>query len=161
MIEPAQASDAPAIAEILSQSVQAMDCTMAAAASATEIEAQLEALHDNETWLVVRREGAVLGWGVVKRYSPRPGYRWACETSVFLDRRHLGQGLGRPLQQALLERAQQFGYHHVVARVWADNAASIAFHQRFGYQVVGIQKEIGFVGERWRDVAILQKILPV
>lgn len=159
MIETAQGSDAAAIADILRQSVEAMDCTMAAAASPEEIVLQLAALGDDEVWLVVRQNGQVAGWGKVVRYSPRPGYRLACETSIFLDRQRLGRGLGRPLQQALLDCAQQLGYHHVVARIWADNTSSIGFHECFGYEVVGVQKEIGFVGGRWRDVAILQKLL--
>ena len=96
--------------------------------------------------------------GVVKKYSPRPGYDLCCETSIFLERSLVGRGLGKPLQQELLNRAVALGYHHVVAKIWADNAGSIRFHERFGYEMVGVQREIGWVGGKWRDVAIMQKI---
>jgi L-amino acid N-acyltransferase YncA len=159
MLRDAVSADAAAIARIQRQSVEAMDSTMAAPASTEEIREQLLAMGPREAWLVVEEEQVVVGWGVVKRYSPRPGYDPCCETSIFLDRSHCGRGLGRPLQQALLDRAVALNYHHVVAKIWADNKSSIGFHERFGYELVGVQREVGRVGDQWRDVAILQLIL--
>lgn len=158
MIRAAGIADAEAIARIQRQSVEAMDATMAGPAASEDILEQLQAMGPREVWLVVEEPQGVVGWGVVKKYSPRPGYDLCCETSIFLDRSLRGRGLGRPLQQELLDRAQALGYHHVVAKIWADNAGSIRFHERFGYEMVGVQREIGWVGGRWRDVAILQKI---
>lgn len=158
MLREAVTADAEAIARIQRQSVEAMDSTMAAPATTQDILDQMAAMGHREVWLVVLEENELAGWGVVKKYSPRPGYDRCCETSIFLDRSRLGRGLGRPLQQELLRRAQALNYHHVVAKIWADNASSIRFHQRFGYETVGVQREIGWVGGRWRDVAILQLI---
>lgn len=159
MLRDAVSADAAAIARIQRQSVEAMDSTMAAPASAEEIMGQLLAMGPREAWLVIEQAQVVVGWGVVKRYSPRPGYDPCCETSIFLDRSHCGRGLGRLLQQALLDRASALNYHHVVAKIWADNQGSIHFHERFGYEMVGVQREIGLVGGQWRDVAIMQRIL--
>jgi L-amino acid N-acyltransferase YncA len=158
MFRDAVSADAEAIARIQRQSVEAMDSTMAAPATPQEIESQLAAMGAREVWIVLEGPEGVVGWGVVKKYSPRPGYARCCETSIFLDRSLMGRGLGRPLQQELLNRAKALDYHHVVAKIWADNAASIRFHERFGYELVGIQREIGWVGDRWRDVAIMQLI---
>lgn len=158
MIRPARPQDAEAIARIQRQSVEAMDSTMAAPATSDEILQQLAAMGEREVWLVVEELGRVVGWGVVKQYSPRPGYRLACETSIFLDRARVGGGLGKPLQEKLLDFAVASGYFHVVAKIWADNAGSIRFHERFGYEMVGVQREIGWVGGQWRDVAIMQKV---
>ncbi len=159
MLRDAVSADAEAIARIQRQSVEAMDSTMAAPASAEEILKQLQAMDPREVWLVVEEpDSGVVGWGVVKKYSPRPGYDLCCETSIFLDRSLRGRGLGKPLQQELLDRAEALGYHHVVAKIWAENAGSIRFHQRFGYEMVGVQREIGWVGGQRRDVAIMQRI---
>lgn len=161
MLRDAVTADAEAIARIQRQSVEAMDSTMAAPASADDILEQLRAMGPREVWLVVEEAEGVVGWGVVKKYSPRPGYDLCCETSIFLDRSLVGRGLGKPLQQALLDRAEALNYHHVVAKIWADNASSIRFHERFGYETIGVQREIGWVGGQWRDVAIMQKIFRV
>ncbi|MBX3165986.1 MAG: N-acetyltransferase [Candidatus Eremiobacteraeota bacterium] len=158
MLRDATIADAEAIARIQRQSVEAMDSTMAAPATREDIVEQLRAMGPREVWLVVEVPEGVVGWGVVKKYSPRPGYDLCCETSIFLDRSLVGRGLGRPLQQELLKRAEALGYHHVVAKIWAANAGSIRFHERFGYEMVGVQREIGRVGDKWRDVAIMQKI---
>ncbi len=56
------------------------------------------------------------------------------------------------------EHCRDCGIHHAVAKVIADNSRSMAFHQRFGYELVGIQKAIGHMNGKWTDVAILQKI---
>lgn len=158
MIRDAVIADSEAIARIQRQSVDAMDSTMAAPASPEAIVAQLTVMGPREVWLVTEEPEGVVGWGVVKKYSTRPGYDRCCETSIFLDRSRRGRGLGRPLQQELLERAVALGYHHVVAKVWAENVGSIRFHERFGYEMVGVQREIGWVGGQWRDVAIMQLV---
>ncbi|ABW25781.1 GNAT family N-acetyltransferase [Acaryochloris marina] len=42
----------------------------------------------------------------------------------------------------------------------ATNDVSFAFHNGFGFEMVGVQKEVGHVADRWQDVAIMQLILP-
>ncbi len=110
--------------------------------------------------ILVQEDGAgIQGWGIIKSYSDRPGYRVCCETAVYLRPDQLGKGLGPRLKRALIERCRSYGYHHLVAKIWADNARSIEYNLQLGYSVVGIQKEIGHVAGRWRDVCIMQLIL--
>lgn len=127
--------------------------------TAGDIAAEIDRFGAREGYLVLDVEGTVVGWGVLKRYSARTGYRFAGETSVYLRRDRRGRGYGTRLQRALLELARRHGYHHLVAKIWASNAASIAMHEKLGFEVVGVQREIGWVGGRWRDVAILQCLL--
>ena len=103
--------------------------------------------------------GTVLGWGIIKRYHRRQGYTVAAETSVYVDRSHTGRGHGSAMQTHLIERAKDLGYHHLVAKIWAGNDGSIRMHERFGYEVVGVQKSIGYVEGNRLDVAILQLVL--
>ena len=157
-IREARTEDCARLSEIYAQSQAAQDSTMEMHTTAESFEAMLAKLHPRESLLVLVDERLV-GWGIVKRYSDRVGYRVACETSIYLDRTLRGRGYGSRLQQALVDRCRELGYHHIVAKIWASNEASIAFHERFGYEVVGVQREIGFIGGEWRDVAILQCIL--
>ena len=46
-----------------------------------------------------------------------------------------------------------------MAKVWADNKASIEYNKKLGYEIVGKQREIGFVNGKWRDIIIMQLIL--
>ncbi len=113
-----------------------------------------------ETILVAQKEDQVIGWGIIKRYSDRPGYYVCCETSIYFSLSATGQGYGSSLQSALLKQVKAFGYHHVVAKILATNPQSIRFHQRFGFEMVGTQKEIGYHRGRWLDVVIMQLIFP-
>ena len=160
ILRDATPADAAAIAAIYNESIAAGDSTMDAVPQRTaDIRAQMDAFDDREAYVVLERGGDLLGWGIVKRYSDRPGYRFAAETSVYLRRDETGQGYGSRLQAALLERCRALGYHHLVAKIWATNTVSIRMHETFGYEIVGTQREIGYRGGRWIDVVIMQCIL--
>lgn len=120
---------------------------------------QLQEMDDRETCLVLDDGEKVVGWSVLKKYSPREGYRFTGETSIYLDAAFLGRGLGKKLKMELIERAKNLGYRHLVARINANNEVSIAYNLKLGYEWVGIQKRVGNVDGKWLDVAILQLLL--
>jgi phosphinothricin acetyltransferase len=152
--------DADVVAEIYTESIRARDSTMDTEPfTRRDVEVLLERLGKRDALFVLDHEDAVRGWGMVKSYSDRPGYRTACETSVYLRRSHLRRGFGRRLQDELHRFAEDAGYHHIVTKIWADNAGSIAFHAACGFSLVGIQREIGLVDGVRRDVAIMQRLL--
>lgn len=109
-------------------------------------------------WLVAVDEDVVIGWSSACPFSHRYGYRFSCETAIYLTPASLGRGVGDALQVRLEQHCRECGIHHAVARIIADNERSMAFHRRYGYELVGIQKEIGHMNDQWADVAILQKI---
>lgn len=100
-----------------------------------------------------------VGWGVIKPYSARSGYRFACEVSLYLDAQRTKKGLGALLMQALLNRAIALSYRHVVAKIFEDNTKSIRFHERFGFSTVGTQQQIGFLNGQWKNVVIMQNVI--
>jgi len=159
-IRAAEERDGLRIAEVYNQSILIGDSTMDTdPVSADSICGWLANLGDREFLGVVEEGGHVVGWGIVKRYHPRPGYRHAGETSVYVDRDMTGRGHGSAMQTHLMAVCRQLDYHHIVAKIWADNAGSIRMHQRFGFELVGIQREIGFVDGTWKNIAILQCVL--
>ncbi len=119
----------------------------------------IDGLGDREALVLLERDDDVLGWGLVKRYSDRPGYRFCGEILVFVRPDQRRRGYGTCLKQALVERGKAFRYHHLLGRVWGSNDACLAFHAAFGYEVVGIQRDIGYLDGRWEDVVVLQKVL--
>jgi len=160
VIRDASSSDAVAIARIYNQSIEARDSTMVMdPVSGDDMAGKLATLASEEHLLVGQLDDQVLGWGIVKLYSDRPGYARACETSVFLDRDHLGKGWGSQIQSVLMERARLSGFHHVLVRIWTANESSIAMHRKFGFTEVGVQREIGFMDGRFIDVTVMQAIL--
>ena len=159
LVRTAVASDAAAIAEIYTESILARDSTMHTEPwSQIRARELLDGLGDREAVVVLVSGGVVAGWGILKRYSDRPGYRVACETSLYVRRDRAGRGYGTAIQQELHRRAEAHGYHHIVAKIWADNERSIGMHRKLGFTLVGIQKEIGMVDGKRRDIALMQRI---
>lgn len=160
VIRKAGIHDAPRIAEIYNQSIARRDATMdTEPMGPSEPAMWLEKQGPREYLGVVETHRGPVGWGVIKLYHPRPGYARAAETSVYIDREETGKGHGSAMQTHLIEVARELNYHHLVAKIWAGNDGSIRMHERFGYELVGVQREIGFVEGKWLDVAILQCIL--
>lgn len=157
-------ADAAAVAAIYTESILARDSTMDLdPVEAAHVQAWVDAFHVREALLVLGDDGTgVLGWGIVKRYTDRPGYRYAAETALYLRRALVGRrtGHGTQLLHALVGRGQALGYHHLVAKIWAENAVSRALHEKVGFELVGVQREVGFVEGAWKDVAIYQRLLP-
>ncbi|MFV1979762.1 MAG: N-acetyltransferase family protein, partial [Rhodothermia bacterium] len=156
LIRLARPTDAVRIAEIYSESIAANDSTMVEGLVLADDMVDMLREQDaaKEIW-VVDLDHRVVGWGRLRRYSQRQGYRFAAETSLFLSREHVGQGFGTVLQKKLMDRCSKLGFHHLVAKIFADNETSINLHTKLGYEMVGIQREIGFKQGRWQDVAIM------
>lgn len=173
IIRPAEDRDFQAIADIYNEAIDHGGITMDDCPhSANDIQTIVEKMTDRELLLVGeiaaepdRNEHQqhsshhVIGWGIVKRYSDRPGYHVCCETSIYLTFSQSGKGYGRSLQTALMNEVRKFDYHHIVAKIVASNQNSIRFHQQFGFELVGIQERIGFMRDQWYDVAIMQCLL--
>ena len=155
--------DAAPIASIYSKAILARNATMVLdPVSASEMEGKFSSLGPKESILVISESNDIIcGWGIVKMYSDRPGYRLTCETSLFIDAAYRRRGLGKRLQLALMSQAQQSGFHHIIVRIWAANQGSIDLHKQVGFTMVGIQNEIGHVDHKWIDVAVMQCLLPL
>ncbi|MCO4770829.1 MAG: N-acetyltransferase [Deltaproteobacteria bacterium] len=159
-IRAATHADAGAIAAIHNETIRARTSTMETDQKTPEsVTEWLEGLGPREAVLVGEEHGVLVGWGVIKHYSPRPGYRFAGETSVFLRHDVRGRGIGTALKKAVIARARALGYHHLVARIVASNAGSIAYNERLGYELVGIQREAGYLQGKRCDIAVMQLVL--
>ena len=103
--------------------------------------------------------GQVVGFATYGEFRDNrkwPGYRFTVEHSIHVRGAHQGQGIGRALLRALLERARACGMHVMVAAVDAENVESIAFHERLGFREVGRLPETGRKFDRWLDLVFLQ-----
>lgn len=160
-IRPATEADYGAIASIYNEAIAHGGITMdSQLQTADHIQATVQKMTDREMILVGHINEQVMGWGIIKRYSDRLGYQVCCETSIYLTFSSQGKGYGKQLQTAVMEQARQFSYHHIVAKILAANPGSVRFHEKFGFETVGVQKEIGFINGTWHDVVIMQCILP-
>ncbi len=100
----------------------------------------------------------VVGFASLSPYRPRPAYSTSVEDSVYVDSRYRGRGIGRMLLGELVSLADAHGFHAVMARIVGGHEASIALHRSCGFELVGIEREIGRKFGRWLDVALMQRL---
>ncbi|MGH9272107.1 MAG: GNAT family N-acetyltransferase [Ilumatobacteraceae bacterium] len=126
-------------------------------------------LADQRAWLAARRgafsaivavDGTdVVGFGSLSPYKDRAAYSTTVEDSVYVDRERGGEGIGTLLLDRLVQIAAASGFHTVMARIEASSAPSRALHARCGFELVGIERQVGRKFNRWLDVAVMQRLL--
>lgn len=133
-----------------------------------------ESLDDRRAWFAVRtgegdatvvaedEAGVVVGYAAFGPFRDNvkwPGYRTTVEHTIHVDGAHHGQGVGRALIEALVERARAQGMHVMVGALDGANEASIRFHERVGFEVVARMPEVGRKFGRWLDLVLVQRML--
>jgi phosphinothricin acetyltransferase len=160
MIRRATPDDLPAITAIYNDAILHTTATMDTEPKTVTEQERWFGQHD-ETYpvLVVLREGSVVGWASISRWSDRCAYADTGEVSLYVDARARGQGIGTELMQALIETAQANGLHTLLARIAGDNAVSVRLHERFGFVLVGTMQEVGEKFGKKLDVHLMQRML--
>ena len=106
-------------------------------------------------------DGRVVGWVAVSPVSDRCVYDGVVENSVYVDASARGNGVGRRLLEALIESTEAAGIWTIQTGTFPENEASIAAHERVGFEVVGRRKRLGKLGGVWRDVLLLERRSPI
>ncbi len=109
--------------------------------------------------LVADLDGTVIGWASLSPWSDRAAYSLAVEVSEYVDEDHRGIGVGRLLLQELIDVGRARGYHALLARISADNEASVRLHAQLGFSVAGTLREVGEKFGRTLDVCIMELII--
>jgi L-amino acid N-acyltransferase YncA len=158
-------ADWPAVARIYAAGIAGGDATFERLVPSWE---RWSAAHVSEPRLVARQRaapegeqaagGEVLGWAALGRASSRAVYRGVGEVSIYVDPAHARRGVGGGLLRALVERSEREGFWTLTAGIFPENAASIALHERCGFELVGVRRRIGQMADgRWRDVALYER----
>ena len=74
-----------------------------------------------------------MGYAYVVLFRKRPAYRYTVKHSIYVHHEHLGRGIGRLLLQELIDACAAAGFRQMIGYIDADNAASLALHEKFGF----------------------------
>jgi phosphinothricin acetyltransferase len=112
------------------------------------------------SWLVAEQDGQVLGYAYYGAFRDRSAYRFSAEDSIYVREDVRGQGVGKALVAALLERATAKGFRQMFAVIGdSENVGSIGLHLSLGFRQVGVLKAAGLKFGRWVDVVYMQRAL--
>ena len=157
----ARAVDAEAIRTIYNAEVTGSTVTFDMVPRTLEEQLAWLASHDGAHPAIVATgpSGRIVGFGSLSPYRPRPAYRTTVEDSVYVDRALRGAGVGRILLEELVSLAQLHGFHAVMARIVGGHETSIGLHRSCGFELVGIEREVGRKFGKWLDVALMQCLI--
>ena len=124
--------------------------------SVGEMASRITAARDAHEWLVLERDGQVVGFAYGHALRRLPSFQWSAETGIYVDLDHHRTGGGRQLYTRLLRRLTERGYRRALAGITQPNEASNGFHRSFGFQDAGLYRRVEWKHGRWHDVAWMQ-----
>lgn len=107
--------------------------------------------------VIAEQNGRILGWGALTSVSDRCHYAGVAEVSIYVAADNRGQGVGRALLEALTRESESSGFWTLEARIFPENAASVALHKRCGFREVGRRERVGSLNGVWRDTLLLER----
>ena len=104
---------------------------------------------------VAESSGQIMGYGSFGAFRTRPGYRFTVEHSVHTRADMRGEGVGSALMAALIVRAKEDGYRVMLGAIDSDNAGSLEFHRRLGFEIHSALPNVGRKFGRWLNMTFV------
>ena len=159
-VRPAASADAEAVRAIYNDEVTGSTVTFDLVPRSLQDQLDWQARHSGaHPAIVALRDRKVLGFASLSAYRDRPAYSTTVEDSVYVHRDHRGEGVGRVLLTEICRLATVHGFHAVMARIADAQPPSIGLHRACGFDLVGIEREVGRKFGRWLDVVLMQRML--
>ncbi len=107
-------------------------------------------------WLVATVDGKLVAYAYATKWRVRHAYRFAVESSVYVDRDRPRLGAGTALYRVLIERCRASGLHLMIGGIALPNEASVRLHEKMGFEKVAHFSEVGRKFDQWIDVGYWQ-----
>jgi len=136
--------------------------------SVATFDTEIKSLQEQKIWfenhgsknpiLVAEQNGLVVGWASLSKWSDRCAYSDTAEISVYVKEKYQGKGIGKKLMQSIIIEGEKVGLHAIIARITQGNKLSIHLHEKFGFEHIGVMKEVGQKFGKRLDVYLMEKI---
>ncbi len=110
-------------------------------------------------FIVWEEEGNVIGYAYAGTFRERNAYRFTVESSIYLDPKYFGKGIGKKLYNSLISNCREKGYHSMIGVITLPNEISVRLHESLGFKKVGHLTESGFKFGKWADVGFWELLL--
>ena len=104
--------------------------------------------------LVATSGDYVAGYASSSRFKTRDAYKTSVETTIYLHPDHIGGGVGSTLYGTLFDLLKSDDrLHRAYAGIALPNDASVALHEKVGFELAGTFREVGYKFDKFWDVA--------
>ena len=131
-----------------------------------EFKARMENTMKRYPYLVIEKDGRIVGYAYAGVFKNRAAYDRSCEMTIYLDQNERKGGMGRKLYEALEEKLKEagmlnlyacIGYPEVEDEYLTKNSAQ--FHAHLGYTTVGEFHKCGYKFGRWYNMIWMEKMI--
>ena len=157
-IRVATAADGAALAGIYAPAVDGRATSFEVTPpDAEEMARRVERLTARTPWLVLERDGRVLGYAYASPHRDRAAYQWSVEVSAYVHADAHRGGVARALYTSLFAVLALQGFRNAYAGITLPNDASEGMHRTFGFTPVGVFRGVGYKLGAWHDVIWLER----
>lgn len=160
MIRNIKPEDAPAICGIYNYYVLNSVVTFEEdIVEASDMKSKIEEIMKKLPWIVYEENNEILGYAYASEWKSRCAYKHSVESTVYLKQGAMGKGIGSSLYAELINLLKEIKVHAILGGIALPNEASIALHEKFGFENVAQFREVGFKFNRWVDVGYWELII--
>jgi phosphinothricin acetyltransferase len=160
MIRAVKLEDAREIVEIYNYYILNSCVTFEELAlSAEEMRGRIEVAHLKFPWLVFEKDNKIIGYAYASAWKPRSAYKHTVESTVYLKKEAINNGVGSLLYAALISQLTDLGFHALIGGISLPNEASVALHEKFGFEKIAQFKEVGYKFQKWIDVGYWELLI--
>ncbi|MFP4661859.1 MAG: N-acetyltransferase family protein [Halanaerobiales bacterium] len=160
LIRKAELKDLKRITEIYNQAVINTVATFDTEPKTIESRIDWFTSHDDRyPVLVAEADIGVTGWASLSLWSDKCAYSNTAELSIYIDEGQRGKGIGNKLMCSIIDHVRKTDCHTIISRIAGENEVSIYLHEKYGFELIGTMKEVGYKFGRYIDVHIYQIII--
>ncbi len=164
-IRVATERDAKALLEIYSEYVEKTAITFEyVVPTVEEFSERISVVLQKHPYLVAEYEGKIIGYAYASEFKNRAAYDWCVEITVYVHSDCRNMGAGRHLYdklEAILSKQGILNLNACIAYPEKEDEyltkASVSFHEKLGYQLVGRFHKCGYKFNRWYDMVWMEK----
>lgn len=118
-------------------------------------------------YFVAVDDGVVVGYAYARSFHSRIAYQHSVEVSIYIDEARRGEKIGQllysELEKALIRQNVYVLYACITTtdRICDQNLndASVRFHEKMGYHLVGTHNLCGYKFDKWYSVIWMEKVI--
>lgn len=124
-----------------------------------EIKERIAIVSSNLPWIVYEENNRIIGYAYASEWKSRCAYKHSLESTVYLQKGLFGKGIGTLLYTELIKQIGQTNCHALIGGIALPNDASIALHEKLGFEKVAQFKEVGYKFGKWIDVGYWELLM--
>ena len=125
----------------------------------SEMEKRIRTNGEKYAFLVLEKDGHLLGYAYGSRFRERKAYERTVEVSVYVHKDEVGKGYGSALMKELYKKLKKKGMETAVAIVTSENERSSRAFLSMGFTYAGHLPQVGYKFGCWHGINQYFRIL--